>query len=105
MQADERLSVMCDLNRLVGRIQVYTAPRGYGKTSLLREIQRRAEARAAVTVWVTAGEEHGLVGALADRLLTKGLITAAGYGEVQFTLPGMARCLRSRPDQGALPPG
>lgn len=66
LQADERLSRMCDLGRLVGRAQVFTAARGFGKTSLLRAIQRRAEARGAVTAWVTAGEEHGLVPALGD---------------------------------------
>lgn len=64
MLADERLSKMCDLGQLVGRVQVFTAARGFGKTSLLREIERRAQARGAVTAWVTAGEDHGLVPAL-----------------------------------------
>ncbi|WP_382309618.1 ATP-binding protein [Herbiconiux sp. UC225_62] len=63
---DERLSYLVDLQRLVGRIRVDHGPRGYGKTSLLRHYQRRAEARGAITVWVTAGEEGGLVAQLAD---------------------------------------
>jgi hypothetical protein len=61
---DERLSYMIDLQRLVGRIRVDVAARGLGKTSLLREVQRRAEARGAFTVWVTAGEDAGLIGSL-----------------------------------------
>jgi hypothetical protein len=63
-EIDERLSYMIDLKRLVGRIRVDLGPRGLGKTSLLREVQRRAEARGALTVWVTAGEETGLVGGI-----------------------------------------
>jgi len=36
-------------------------PRGFGKTSVLREAQRRAEADGMLTVWVTAGSEAGLI--------------------------------------------
>ena len=36
-ELDERLSVLVDLRRLVGRIRVDHAARGFGKTSLLRE--------------------------------------------------------------------
>lgn len=67
-QTDERLAYLVDLHRLVGRIRVDIAPRGIGKTSLLREIQRRAEARGAVTAWVTAGENAGLIAGLAEAL-------------------------------------
>ncbi len=63
---DERLSVLVDLRRLVGRIRVDHAPRGFGKTSLLREYERRARARGVVTVWVTAGEEQGLIEQICD---------------------------------------
>ena len=66
LEADERLARLCDLHELVGRIDVFTAARGYGKTSLLREIQRRAQARGAVTSWVTAGDDRDLVSAIAD---------------------------------------
>ncbi|MCM3521235.1 ATP-binding protein [Curtobacterium sp. P97] len=65
---DERLSVLVDLHRLVGRIRVDHAARGFGKTSLLREYQRRASARGATTVWVTAGEPQGLVEQILDEL-------------------------------------
>jgi hypothetical protein len=65
---DERLSYMIDLQRLVGRVRVDVAARGIGKTSLLREAQRRAQARGAMTVWVTAGEQLGLIAAIAQEI-------------------------------------
>lgn len=65
---DERLAYLIDLQRLVGRIRVDVAARGLGKTSLLREVQRRADARGALTVWVTAGEDVGLVPALGQEI-------------------------------------
>lgn len=67
-EVDERLSTLVDLGRLVGRLRVDHAPRGYGKTSLLREYQRRATARDVLTVWVTAGEEQGLVSQIAQEI-------------------------------------
>lgn len=70
-QMDERLAYMIDLHRLVGRVRVDVAARGIGKTSLLREVQRRAEARGALTVWVTAGEDMGLIPALAAEIQRK----------------------------------
>ncbi|MDQ2748579.1 MAG: ATP-binding protein [Actinomycetota bacterium] len=70
-QMDERLSYLIDLRRLVGRVRVDVAARGIGKTSLLREVQRRAEARGALTVWVTAGEDMGLIPALAAEIHRK----------------------------------
>lgn len=39
-----------------GRIRVDIGARGVGKTSLLREVQRRAHAYGVGTAWVTAGE-------------------------------------------------
>lgn len=86
-RADERLALMCDLGRLAGRAQVFTAARGFGKTSLLREIQRRAEARGAITAWITAGEEHGLVAALGDALRT----ATAGWRDAAHLLPVIDR--------------
>ncbi|SHR96757.1 Predicted ATPase [Mycobacteroides abscessus subsp. abscessus] len=64
----ERLMYMTELGRLIGRIRVDTGPRGVGKTSLLREVQRAAEARAVVTVWVTAGGEEPLTAAIATQI-------------------------------------
>lgn len=67
-QIDERLSYLVDLQRLVGRIRVEVAPRGLGKTSLLRQAQRNAEARGAMTVWITAGEDIGLIPAIGQEI-------------------------------------
>jgi hypothetical protein len=65
---DERLSYMIDLRRLVGRVRVDVAPRGLGKTSLLREAQRHADSRAALTIWVTAGAELGLIASIGEEI-------------------------------------
>jgi hypothetical protein len=65
---EERLSYLVDLQKLIGRIRVDHAPRGLGKTSLLRQYQRRADERGVFTVWVTAGEEAGLVTQIASRI-------------------------------------
>lgn len=67
-QMDERLSYMIDLQRLVGRVRVDVAARGIGKTSMLREAQRRADSRGALTIWVTAGEQLGLTAAIAREI-------------------------------------
>ncbi|WP_217498812.1 ATP-binding protein [Leifsonia sp. C5G2] len=64
---EERLSYLVDLRRLDGRIHVDHAPRGFGKTSLLRNYQRRARNRGVLAVWVTAGEGH-LIGQIAAEL-------------------------------------
>lgn len=105
-QVDERLSYLLDLGRLIGRIRIDVAARGIGKTSLLREMQRRAEAHGAVTAWVTAGESRGLVAAVADELervsSTWGaeartrLRTAAGRLTVIIGVPGVAK-VEARP--------
>mgnify|MGYP001552357180 CR=1 FL=1 len=58
---EERLSILIDLQQLVGRINVAHGERGIGKTSLLRAYQRRAEERGALCIWVTAGEKSGLI--------------------------------------------
>lgn len=62
----ERLSLMVDLHRLIGRIHVAFGERGIGKTSLLRAYQRLAEQRGALCVWVTAGESTGLIAQIVD---------------------------------------
>lgn len=63
---EERLSFMVDLGHLVGRIHVDHAPRGLGKTSLLRQYETRARERGVQTIWVTAGETAGIVEQVVD---------------------------------------
>lgn len=62
----ERLSLMVDLQRLIGRIHVAFGERGIGKTSLLRAYQRLAEEREVLCIWVTAGESAGLIAQIID---------------------------------------
>lgn len=71
-QVDERLIYLAELRRLIGRIRVDTGPRGVGKTSLLREVQRRAEALDIATAWVTGGGVETLTRALAMQLEERG---------------------------------
>ncbi len=113
---DERLSYLVDLRRLVGRIRVDHAPRGFGKTSLLRQYQRRAQERGVLTIWVTAGESSGLIPQLAAEISR----TTAGWREeartavrsrlesltVRIGLPGIAGAdatLRAAEDAPAPP--
>lgn len=63
----DALAVASARQRLVGRIRIDVGPRGIGKTSYLREAQRRAEAAGFATVFVTAGH-GGLITALAEAL-------------------------------------
>lgn len=65
---DERLSYLVDLKRFIGRIRVDYAPRGLGKTSLLRQYQTRAKERGVLAVWVTAGEDVGLIAQIASAI-------------------------------------
>ena len=61
---------------LTGRIRVDVGPRGLGKTSLLREVQRQAESLGLATVFVTAGD-----GALVAQL-SEGIRSALGAREL-----------------------
>lgn len=63
---NERLSLLVDLQRLIGRIHVAFGERGIGKTSLLRACQRLAEERDVLCIWVTAGERSGLIAQIVD---------------------------------------
>ncbi len=65
------LQRMAGMGVLVPRITVYTGPRGMGKTSLLRRLERDATDEGAVTVWVTAGADGNLLAAVASELERK----------------------------------
>ena len=64
----ERLSLMVDLRRMIPQISVAVGPRGIGKTSLLRSFERLAQQREVVTIWVTAGDEVGLLPQLTEAI-------------------------------------
>jgi hypothetical protein len=110
-EIDERLSYLVDLRRLVGRVRVDVAPRGLGKTSLLREMQRRAEARGVLTAWVTAGESAGLVPGVVEAIgratrtwkadLRRGLTDRLDKVDLTVGVPGVAKVETSlRPNAG-----
>ena len=56
----ERALLISELQQFVGRIRVEVAPRGMGKTSLLRQAQKKMENNSIATIWVTAGKESNL---------------------------------------------
>lgn len=58
---EQQMTLLADTQQLIGRIRVEHAPRGLGKTSLLRQVKQRADSRGLLTVWVTAGEGNGLL--------------------------------------------
>lgn len=78
------LAAMSARQRLAGRVHVFVGPRGVGKTSLLREAQRQAEAAGHETVFVTAG--HG------DLVTT--LVEAIGLGPLRWQPQSVGARLR-----------
>jgi hypothetical protein len=87
---DERLSYLVDLHRFIGRIRVDHAPRGLGKTSLLRQYQIRAKERGVLAVWVTAGEDVGLIAQIASAIRQE---TQTWRGETRTKLHKMLEAL------------
>jgi hypothetical protein len=65
---DESAARIALLGRFIGRVRVDHAARGVGKTSLLREAQRRMEKHGIATVWVTANEDESLLPAVLEAL-------------------------------------
>lgn len=68
---DERAQLISTLGRFVGRVRVDHAARGVGKTSLLREAQRRFETYGIASVWVTANEDEKLLPTILSALREK----------------------------------
>lgn len=64
----DRLSRVEAYGELSGPLLVFHAPRGVGKTSLLREAQREAEEHGFVTAWVACVRRQPLLPELVDRV-------------------------------------
>jgi len=64
----ERAKYIGLLGNFSGRITVYHAPRGLGKTSLLRGAQRIFRSNGIKTVWVTANEDENLLATLLSEM-------------------------------------
>ena len=65
---EERALLISELQQFIGRIRVEVAPRGMGKTSLLRLAQKRMENNSIATIWITAGEESDLLTSIYSEL-------------------------------------
>lgn len=75
----DRLARMSALGRSGGPLLAFYAPRGLGKTSLLRAAQREAMAAGYLTVWVTGRDDIALAPGLAQSL--SGAVQALSFGE------------------------
>ena len=64
----DRLARVEAYGELSGPLLVFHAPRGVGKTSLLREAQREAEEHGFVTVWVACARRQSLLPELVNRV-------------------------------------
>ena len=58
---EDQLARVVTYGELGGPLMVFHAPRGLGKTSLLRAAQRRAEALGFVTAWVACSRERAVL--------------------------------------------
>lgn len=94
-----RLARMSALGRSGGPLQAFYGSRGLGKTSLLREAQRRAVRAGYLTVWVTGRDDLALApelarwlaeelrrGSLAER--SEALLQGLDKIQVEVGLPG-----------------
>lgn len=75
----DRVSRVATFGEMGGPLLVFHAPRGLGKTSLMRTAQQQAEAVGCVSVWVACSRERPFLPELAhatDRALVRaGLVT------------------------------
>jgi len=65
---EDRAKRIAALGEFIGRPRVDYAPRGVGKTSLLREAQRIFERNSIATIWVTANQDENLLHTVLDEM-------------------------------------
>jgi hypothetical protein len=109
-----------------GPLLVFHAPRGIGKTSLLRTAQRQAEEQGCLTVWVACSRERAFLSELVrgiDRSLARADVVPRSDARrwrsfldritLELGVPGvpvkvsasLARAPRTEPDPGSAPIG
>ena len=122
--AGDQVARVAQYSELGGPLLVFHAPRGFGKTSLLRAAQRRAEAAGCVTTWVACTREHSFLAELVagvHRSLTAADVIPRNQGRgwrsfidsvtLQFGVPGVpvkanaTLRLPDAPDRPATPVG
>ncbi|MGH3414143.1 MAG: ATP-binding protein [Marmoricola sp.] len=120
----DQVARVAQYGEIGGPFLVFHAPRGIGKTSLLRAAQRRAEAAGCVTVWVACSRDRAflpeLVRGVARSLERADVVPRAEAGRwravldrvsVELAVPGVpvkvsasvARRRQPPPDPGAAP--
>lgn len=98
----DQVARVAQYGELGGPLLVFHAPRGFGKTSLLRAAQRRAEEAGCVTTWVACTREHSFLAELVagvQRSLTAADVIPRNQGRgwrsfvesvtLQFGVPGV----------------
>jgi hypothetical protein len=82
----ERAEYIGVLGNFSGRITVYHAARGIGKTSLLRGAQRIFRARSLKTIWITANEDENLLSTVLTELKSVSPKGSKGWQKVSEAL-------------------
>lgn len=98
---EERIRYLTELGEGTWRIRVDYASRGLGKTSLLREAERRMKAAGIKTIWVTANPDESLTAGILSQLrstventatrLFKDLGDAVDSATLALGVPGIAK--------------
>lgn len=122
----DQIARVAQYGEVGGPLLVFHAPRGIGKTSLLRAAQRQAEEQGCVTVWVACSRERPFLAELVravDRSLQRAEVVPRGEARrwrsfldritVELGVPGLpvkvsaslARGEAAQPDPGSAPIG
>jgi hypothetical protein len=122
----DHVARVAQFGELGGPLLVFHAPRGIGKTSLLRTAQRQAEAVGCLTVWVACSRDRAFLPELVrgvERSLTRADVVPRAEARrwrafldritVELGVPGvpvkvsasLARAEKRAPDPGAAPIG
>lgn len=111
-----KVSRLSMLGRSGGPLLAFHAPRGLGKTSLLRMAQRDAIAEGFLTAWVTGRDDRPMSPDLAQALSvavkersfgerSKALLHRLDQIQVEFGIPGMKVGATLSADDDKVPPG